>query len=100
MNRYYEVQLPALFSSLLIHDGVPELGFIEDETRNYVTWSLTEREIFAMLSDAKDVLTRERYVLSGGSAFYHHSKYRTSAQKAIDTLEVFISANNLKFQVP
>ena len=98
--KNYDVCLPRLFSDILIHDGVPELGTIDDYNQTKVFWKLNEREIFAILSDAKDVLTRQRYISIGDDVFYHPSNLRNSAQRAIDTLEVFINENHLKFQVP
>lgn len=91
----YLVRLPSTFGNLIIHDGVPELGVIEDyDTKTVEIW-FEASEVHAVLSDARHVQTAEKRLLNGNNGLHYSAAERESAHNAEIRLENLINAHSI-----
>ena len=91
----YIARLPLAFGDVIMHDGVPELGVIEDcDSRSVEIW-FNAREVHAVLSDAMHVQVATKRLLNGDKGFYYKTAVREAAHNAEIRLENLINANNI-----
>jgi hypothetical protein len=63
-GRTNRLALPRIFSDILIHNGVEEIGEVEWAGKNIVNWAFTNEELVCVASDAR-VIIRDRWKTSG-----------------------------------
>jgi len=102
MRYRYEVRLPSKFSDVITHDGVPELGVIQDTEHGWVDWEFTDRELYAVLSDAHSLASRKKWVSARtprgnpGEVFIHDYNLRKAAEKAEVALQAVIDYHGVQ----
>jgi hypothetical protein len=97
MRYRYEVRLPSKFSDVITHDGVPELGVIQDYDDTGVDWEFTDRELYAVLSDARSIAYTKKWVIgkrcTDREIFTHPFHLRQAAKRAEVLLQAVIDEN-------